>query len=214
MNSFDERAAQWDENPERVIRAQDAARSIRRYLPLDAKWSAMEYGCGTGLVGFLLQPFLGHLVMADSSSGMLTVLQAKIEQAGVTNMTCLKLDLATDPTPPQCFHLIFTSMTLHHVDDTLGLFKRFYDLLSDGGYLAAVDLDVEDGSFHGEGFSGHKGFDRALLQDQLHEAGFSESVFHDLAPLTKNTQAGMRTFPLFLLTARKAPSVGAGKRTG
>ncbi|HPI72594.1 MAG TPA: class I SAM-dependent methyltransferase [bacterium] len=203
MNSFDERAAQWDENPERLIRAQDAARSIRNHVPLDSTWTAMEYGCGTGLVGFLLQPFLGHLVMADSSSGMLAVLQEKIDRAGVTNMTCLKLDLATDPAPSQLFQLIFTSMTLHHVADTLGLLKRFYDLLADGGYLAVVDLDAEDGWFHGEDFTGHKGFDRAVLKDRVHQAGFVNAIYHDLAPLTKNTLVGMRTFPLFLLVAHK-----------
>jgi len=203
MNSFDERAAKWDENPERLIRAQDAARGIQSHVPLNVTWTAMEYGCGTGLVGFLLQPFLGHLVMADSSSGMLSVLQEKINQAGVTNMTCLKLDLATDPAPQQVFQLIFTSMTLHHVDYTLSLLTRFYDRLADGGYLAVVDLDVEDGSFHGEGFTGHKGFDRAVLKDQVRQAGFKDSFFYDLAPLTKNTDVGMRTFPLFLLAAHK-----------
>ena len=203
MNSFDERAAQWDENPERLIRAQDAARSIRNHVPLDSKWIAMEYGCGTGLARFILQPFLGHLVMADSSSGMLTVLQEKISRAGVTNMTCIRLDLATDPAPAALFHLIFTSMTLHHVDDTLSLLNRFYDQLKDGGYLAVVDLDVEDGSFHGKGFTGHKGFDRTVLEGQVHQAGFERVVFYDLAPLTKNTEMGMRTFPLFLLVAHR-----------
>ncbi|NLP09949.1 class I SAM-dependent methyltransferase [bacterium] len=112
MNTFDERAARWDENPERLIRAQDAACAIRNHVPLDSKWTAMEYGCGTGLVGFLLQPFLGHLVMADSSSGMLSVLQEKINQAGVTNMTCVKLDLATDPAPQQLFQLLYCQMHL------------------------------------------------------------------------------------------------------
>lgn len=203
MNSFDERAAQWDANPERLVRAQDAARSIQNHVPLDLTWTAMEYGCGTGLVGFILQPFLGHLAMADSSSGMLNVLQEKINQAGVTNMTCMKLDLATDPAPAERFHLIFTSMTLHHVDDTLYLLSRFYDQLKDGGYLAVVDLDVEDGSFHGNGFAGHRGFDRAVLKDQVHQVGFARVVFYDLAPLRKNTETAIRTFPLFLLVAHK-----------
>ena len=57
------------------------------------------------------------------------------------------------------FDLIYTLMVLHHVGDVETIIRKFRGLLNPGGYLAIADLYSEDGSFHGEGFSGHMGFD-------------------------------------------------------
>ena len=203
MSSFDDRAAVWDAEPRRLVLAQAVATAIRAHVPLNLNWQAMEYGCGTGLVGFLLQPYLGHLVMADSSAGMLKVLEEKISHHQVGNMTPTKLDLAVDPLPGDRFHLIFTSMTLHHVAEVNKMLKSFYELLLDDGYLCIADLDREDGSFHGQGFTGHQGFDRTTLQQWILRAGFQRCTFYDAHQTTKMTDQGMRTFSLFLLVAIK-----------
>jgi hypothetical protein len=47
------------------------------------------------------------------------------------------------------------------------LSKSFMSLLKPGGHLAIADLYTEDGSFHGDGFHGHKGFDPAILAAML-----------------------------------------------
>ena len=99
MNDFDQKAAQWDAKPVRVERAQAVAAGIKAALPLASHLTALEYGCGTGLLSFALQPYLGHITLADSSSGMLTVLREKIAAGNIQNMTPLQLDLMTDPLP-------------------------------------------------------------------------------------------------------------------
>jgi len=51
-------------------------------------------------------------------------------------------------TLPEQFDLLFSSMLLHHIPDTLAFFQRCHPWLKPKGYLAVADLDREDGSFH------------------------------------------------------------------
>src|SRR5512135_703885 len=108
---FDERARQWNENPVFQERGLKIAQAVRQSVPLNRHMSALDYGCGTGLLSFPLKDELGPILMADSSAGMLEVVAEKIAAQGVTNMTPLKLDLLADPAPAQRFDLIVTSMT-------------------------------------------------------------------------------------------------------
>ena len=98
MIDFDKRANDWD-SPIRVECARFVAETIRIRVPLSPRMNAFEYGCGTGLLGMELQPYLGHITMADSSREMLNVLEKKIAAAGITNITPRFLDLATNPLP-------------------------------------------------------------------------------------------------------------------
>src|SRR5512140_801086 len=97
MTNFDEKAKNWDSDPKRIERARAVADAIRKTIPLSTSLSALEYGCGTGLLSFALQSDLGCLTLADTSQGMLDVLSEKIASAGVTNMRPIRLDLAVDP---------------------------------------------------------------------------------------------------------------------
>ena len=203
MLSFDQRAAEWDAEPRRQAMAQAVAKAIQSRVPLRPDWSALEYGCGTGLVGFQLQPLLGRLMMADSSAGMLQVAQSKIDRSGVTNVELMQLDLAIDPLPAVQYDLLFTSMTLHHLENTLQILSQFFRLLKTDGYLCIADLDTEDGSFHGEDFSGHHGFDRNRLRQQVLRTGFHQCAVYDAYQTSKMTAQGIKEFSLFLLAAQK-----------
>ena len=59
MNEFDQKAQQWDAKPVRVERALAVADSIKTDVPLSPQMTALEYGCGTGLVSFALQSRTG-----------------------------------------------------------------------------------------------------------------------------------------------------------
>jgi cyclopropane fatty-acyl-phospholipid synthase-like methyltransferase len=59
MSDFDARAATWDDDPAKGERAQAIADAIVRTAPLSDAMRAMEYGCGTGLLSFMLRPRLG-----------------------------------------------------------------------------------------------------------------------------------------------------------
>src|SRR5215471_17101471 len=180
MTNFDERARDWDSDPKKVERARAVADAIRQAVPLSKEMTALEYGCGTGLLSFALQPDLGEITLADTSSGMLDVLGEKIDSAGVTNMHPLRLDLTSDPfpLPVERYDLTYSLMTLHHIQDVRSILSKFYDLLVPDGLLLVADLDKEDGSFHTDGSTDiHLGFDRDELRRLVEEAGFGSIVF-------------------------------------
>ena len=210
MTDFDDKARTWDADPVKWERASAVADALRRRVPLSPAWHALEYGCGTGQLSFALHAGLGRITLADSSRGMLAVLAEKIAAAGPSHLRPLFLDLLTDPPPAERYDSIYTLMTLHHVADTGRLLRAWHDLLRPGGWLAIADLDLEDGSFHGAGFTGHNGFDRAALRAQLVDAGFAAVDFSTCYVIRKTTGRDVREYPLFLAVAtRGAEAAGA-----
>ncbi len=200
MNTFDARAREWDRDPAKVERARSVAACLRREIALTPSMAALEYGCGTGLLSFFLQPHLGAITLADSSAGMLEVLAGKIAAARVKNMNPLRLDLSVDPLPDGRFDIVYNLMVLHHIPDTAQILERFFALLNPGGWLAIADLDKEDGSFHTTAFDGHKGFERHRMRRLLKQAGFSKIHF---TTCYEHVRDGLR-YPLFLAVAVKA----------
>ncbi|HTP08259.1 MAG TPA: class I SAM-dependent methyltransferase [Anaerolineae bacterium] len=204
MNEFDQKAQQWDAKPVRVERAQAVAEGIKAAVPLASHMTALEYGCGTGLLSFALQPYLGHITLADSSSGMLAVLREKISAANIQNMQPMPLDLMIDPLPTQRYHMIYTLLTLHHIPDTDRMLRAFYDLLNPQGYLCVADLDQEDGTFHEDEFHGHLGFDREALAAQARSTGFTDIGYSTVFHMIKDVQGVAKDFPIFLMIAQKS----------
>jgi SAM-dependent methyltransferase len=200
---FDDRAQTWDADPAKIERAVAVAEGIRNQVPLSPQMRALEYGCGTGLLGFALQPYLGDITLADSSPGMLAVLTEKIAAAGATNLHPMKLDLVSDPLPPERYDLICSLLTFHHVADIDRLLRGLFSLAASPGYLCVADLDTEDGSFHGAGFDGHQGFDREDLGRRAKQAGFRDVTFTTAFQIAKGNGPGQTEFPVFLMVARK-----------
>jgi len=195
---FDQAAATWDQADRRVVLARDVARAITQQLPLSKEMSVLDFGCGTGLVTLELAPQVGSISGADSSSGMLKALAEKAKAAGIP-VRLLLLDEAGTPDLGGPYHLIVSSMTLHHVLDVPALFQLFARQLRPGGRVALADLDEEDGSFHEEGVHiHHRGFRRELIKAWLQDAGFQD--IH-LGTATTTWKEG-KDYPVFLATAQ------------
>lgn len=204
MTNFDERAKDWDSDPTKVERARVVADAIRKAVPLSKEMKALEYGCGTGLLSFALQSDLGHITLADTSKGMLDVLNDKIAQAGVTNMHPVRLDLTSDPLPAERYDITYSLMTLHHIHHADEMLSKWYDLLVPHGYLLVADLDKEDGSFHTDGSTDvHLGFDRGELRKTVEQTGFESVTFTTAYKIVKKIGNEEKTFPVFLMTAQK-----------
>lgn len=203
MTNFDERARGWDSDPKKVERALAVADAIRKAIPLSGDMKALEYGCGTGLLSFALQPYLGQITLADTSQGMLDVLREKIARSGATTMHPIRLDLLSDPLPAERFDLTYSLMVLHHIDDVKTVLSRFHNLLIPGGTLLVADLDKEDGSFHTDGSTDvHHGFDHDELRKMVEEAGFRNVTFSTACEIRKQIGNEEKTFPVFLMTAQ------------
>jgi tRNA (cmo5U34)-methyltransferase len=199
MNPFDTKAAGWDDNPVRREMTCKIAAAIQAAVPLSQTMSALEFGCGTGLVSRELLPDIGKVLAIDLSSGMIEQLKKRIAEDGLKHITAQGLNIFTDP-PAGPFDLIFSSMAVHHVPDTDALLDRLAGLLSPGGWIALADLDTEDGTFHGED-SGpvHHGFDRDELMKKLRDRGL-----RDTSAVTAHTmQKNGRDYTVFLIAARR-----------
>jgi SAM-dependent methyltransferase len=202
---FNAIASTFDDNPTRVALARGVASAILEAVPVTAREQAMELGCGTGLVTALLAPSLRHVLAVDGSANMLDVLRRKASDLGIHNIEPLEMDLSQHmPVGP--FDLIYSSMTLHHIEDVETLFRRVYERLAPAAWVAFADLALEDGTFHADGVPGvmHHGFEPATLLDWLEHAGFVD-VRARTAHVVKKTRAdgSMREYPVLLVTAQR-----------
>jgi 2-polyprenyl-3-methyl-5-hydroxy-6-metoxy-1,4-benzoquinol methylase len=202
-NDFDAKANTWDADPAKVERARLVAEAIARDVPDLARRSVLDYGAGTGLLGFQLLPRAARITFADVSKGMLSVVEEKIARSTGHDVNALLLDLTRDPSPPDRFGLLCTLMALHHVPDVDGILRAFHSTLEPGGVLCISDLDREDGSFHGPGVEVHPGFDRPALEGKIRAAGFGPVRFSTPCDVRKEVGGEMRTYPIFLAIAAR-----------
>jgi len=202
---FDKEAAQWDSNPGRVKLAQDVADAMIRELSPAKDQDALDFGCGTGLVTLKLQPLVRSITGVDSSRGMLDVLASKVRGLGVANVRTQFVDLEQGGKVEGRYHLIVSSMTLHHVPDPAVLISLLAGVLLQGGTLAVADLDTEDGSFHGDNTGVlHLGFDRLRIKRLFEQAGLSAVRDVTAAVVLKEIGGkGRREFPVFLIMGKK-----------
>lgn len=204
MSEFDIKAAQWDKSMMHRERAEAVADAIIRQIPLNRRMMALEFGAGTGLLSFNLKNHLGQITLIDNSDGMVKILREKTEISDVPAMRVLKTDLENEDYNGEKVDLIYTLMVLHHVNDVNRILGKFSEMLIPGGYLAIADLYREDGSFHGDGFTGHNGFDTEELTAQLERNGFSEITHRTVYVIDKVVEKNSRKqFGVFLMTGRR-----------
>ena len=215
-NHFDQSAANWDAEPRRAELAKAVGEAILRQVQPTRGMDVLDYGCGTGLLGLFLLPHVRSVTGADSSPGMLQVLEDKIQDGGLQRIRTERLDLAHDPVPNSRYHLIAANMVLHHVDGVESLLTAFHQMLLPGGFVAIADLDTEPGLFHGPEVAEsvyHHGFDRRTLMDRLYQAGFIDTKDVTAHVIRKAIAGGdIHDFPVFLIVARRAWSDRASLR--
>jgi 2-polyprenyl-3-methyl-5-hydroxy-6-metoxy-1,4-benzoquinol methylase len=212
-HDFDKEAGAWDDHPDRVKLARDVAGAILRHVPVLPEMNVLDFGCGTGLVSFLLHRKVGSILAVDSSRGMLDVLATKLSDARVANVKTQLLDLDKGDVLTGPYDLIVSSMTFHHVPDIQPLLHQFYDAIALSGYLCVADLDPDKGLFHqsNDGVF-HSGFERVEMRSRFEEAGFSGVVDVTAAEMTKTFPGGEeRRFTVFLMIGRKGPGKAVTK---
>lgn len=206
QSRFDQAAATWDETPSRVEMAQNIAQAIKNSLPSKSPATAIDFGCGTGLVTIALQPFFQQITGIDSSRGMLEKLQEKITTLGISNINTKLIDLTSEEVPADLHaEVIFSAMALHHIADLPALLKKIASIINPGGLLALADLDAEDGSFHQNNSEvHHHGIQREYLKSQLTACGFhqlTETTAHVMKKADANGE--IKQYPVFLITGIK-----------
>jgi len=204
---FDRSASQWDKEPQRIALMRAVGEAILREAKPTSQMDVLDYGCGTGLVGLFLLPHVRSVTGADSSPGMLEVLRTKIRDGRMTSMKVMPLDLEKQPVPEVHFHMIVSSMVMHHVAEVGRILRALHEMLLPGGIVCIADLDTEPGVSHpDEAAAGvhHHGFDRSDLGRQLEAAGFSGFRATTAHVVQKPVASGvLHEFPVFLIVAQQ-----------
>lgn len=197
----------------RARRAEAVAERLEPMLVAHRRKAALDFGCGTGLLSFLLRDFFSRIDLLDPSEGMMAVLREKIAAdderrraigagAGAEMRTVLgTLDSPAGRLGP--YDAIFSMLALHHIDDVAGALRGLREVLAARGSLALIDLDAEDGSFHLEDadFRGHPGFERGALSDLAVGAGFCRPSFETIYVDRKSRDGSWKEYPMFVMTA-------------
>ena len=207
IERFNTIASEWDSDPGRVLMAQKVARAMRAALAPTGQERALEFGAGTGLVTLLMAPKFAHVTALDSSAGMLDVLRQKCEKKQLSQVETIE-GMVPDQIPDARYDLIYSSMTMHHVEDVPALLKTLADHLTPGGRVALADLDTEDGGFHREAKGVvHHGFARGAFGDWLRDAGFADVQFSTAFTVQRASDDGtVHEYPIFLAIASKPAS--------
>lgn len=195
---FAGKANDYDNEKSRTQNVSTIAQTILNEVPFSKEMSVMDFGSGTGLLLSEIAPYVGEITAIDISLAMTKVLQSKKEQIKCP-VEIVQMDL-TKETLNRKFDTIISSMTIHHIEDTLALFKKFHSLLKVNGTIAIADLDTEDGSFHTEDTGVfHCGFDRDDFAQMVKNAGFKDIKIQNASTITKPTNH----YSVFLITAKK-----------
>ncbi len=201
---FDNYAKTWDSD-KRITRAKTIAEEIIGSIENSGQSSAMEFGCGTGLISFNIYDKFKSVALVDSSEEMINILKSKINKYNADNMTPYLLDLSKGDVLQNKFDVIYSSMVLHHIDDIEGIIEKLYGLLNSGGCLCIVDIDEEDGSFHKNypEFRGHNGFNQEALKNILSKGGFKDVESNTFYYDHKIIEGEKIDYSLFLIKGKK-----------
>lgn len=202
--NFDSSAENWDTD-KRIKRAEIIASEIHKSIRIKKSRSALEFGCGTGLISFNLYRYFKNIDLLDSSKGMIKRLEDKISADKISNMKAVHMDLTSEKIWKSTYDVIYSSMALHHIKDVNSLINKFSNMLNENGQLCIVDLNEVSEAFHKEesDFTGHHGFNIQELNGILHSNDFSsikvKTFFFDIK------KTGMEEIPysLFIMTAEK-----------
>lgn len=197
---FERLASRYD-TEDRIQLAEINAQALRKELaniPNLQDKQALDYGCGTGLIGLSLAHLFESILLVDASEQMIERVQSKIEQAHIANAQALCSDFCEELPPDINADVVFVSLVLLHVKDVRKLLERLFSILSSGGTLLVVDFDKNEKIVSDKV---HNGFDQTALQQLLRDIGFSSArsyTFHEGQNLFMKQDAS-----LFLLNATK-----------
>lgn len=157
------------DTPERLQIAKVSSGAIREYL-VDAKnKGAIDFGCGTGLVGMNLLHDFHSVLFLDTSQNMIHQVEQKISNSNIQNAAVLCFDFEKESLPDLHADYIFMVQVLLHIHDVEVVLSRLYDVLNVGGHLLIVDFNKNENVVSD---MVHNGFDQRALTDSMTKIGY------------------------------------------
>ena len=85
MSRFDEKAKDWDKKQTTLDKTDACIDNLKKHLDFSKIKSILDYGCGTGLVGFALKDDSNEVLGLDSSNGMVEEFNKKAKDKNLKN---------------------------------------------------------------------------------------------------------------------------------
>ncbi len=201
---FDLIANNWD-TKRRIDRAKIISNKIKETISLNRGYSALDFGCGTGLISFNLHSEFKSIDLIDNSKGMIKTLKEKIADSNISNMNPIYLDLTQNLELGKKYDVIYSSMVFHHINDVNEIVGEFERHLNGNGTLCIVDLNIVSKSFHKKesDFIGHHGFDVKELEEILITNNFIKITANSFYHSEKKVDDEIIPYSLFIMKAIK-----------
>lgn len=196
---FDNVAKDWDKSDFRLSLAKNITDKILDCVELANTDVVMDFGCGTGLVGLNIAPFVRKVIGADLSSKMLEAFKTKAQSGNLSNVEAMHLEVDSDFSHLE-LDVIVSAMAMHHIENPSKQFGKFSKAIKSGGILAIADLAKEDGKFHenNEGVY-HFGFSQDELNSFFEDNGFEQPTI----VVAHTVKKPNRDYDILLSYARK-----------
>jgi len=204
MENFDAMAKKFDTD-RRIERAKAISDEIRLQVLDGRNKSALEYGCGTGLIGFQLICDFKSMLFVDSSVGMIEQVKQKLLNAGKPADSAILHDFMESVPQNINVDYIFSSLVLHHIKDTKTILSRLYSVLNNEGHFFMVDINTDDGGFHAKypDYDGHNGFEQSFITSLAKDVGFRKVDIKTFYNGSKIFDGKDKPYSLFILNAQK-----------
>ena len=196
-DKFDVIADNYD-SPERMRIAEISSDALREYLDDSKNKSAIDFGCGTGLVGISLINEFRHMLFLDTSQNMISVVDRKINEAGIVNANSLCFDFETSDSETVNADYIFMAQVLLHIRDYKSVLQKLHGILNEEGHILIVDFDKNDNIASD---LVHNGFDHYELRDSMLDIGYRDIEIRTIYSGEKIFMG--KDASMFILRARK-----------
>lgn len=186
------------DTPERIHIAKESADAIREYIGDATSKNAIDFGCGTGLVGMNLLNDFHSVLFLDTSENMINQVRQKISDFDIQNVDTLCFDFEKEALSDLHVDYIFMAQVLLHIHDVEFVLSRLFDVLNEGGRLLIVDFDKNDKVVSD---IVHNGFDQVELTDIMTKIGYrniQSKTFYNGSKIFMGQDASM-----FILDSQK-----------
>lgn len=189
-NVFEQMAHRYD-SEDRIELANIVLKEVKPELVNSETKTLVDYGSGTGLIGLALTDLVKSVVLVDSSKQMVEVVEAKVAQRGITNVSVLNADFIQETPFGINADIVLMSLVLLHIPETEKILRVLYEILNTGGKLIIVDFDKDETISHPKV---HNGFNHEELKQTLAKVGFTATeikTFHQGKNLFMKKDASM-----------------------
>lgn len=141
VSKFEMMAKRYD-SEDRLAVATIIADELRRKISPYHYETALDFGCGTGLVGLQLRELFKQMIFVDPSAGMIEQVQAKLTAQNITTISALHADLLSASHPDISVDCLYMSQVLLHIPDTELVLTKLKSFIKPNGRLMIVDFDL------------------------------------------------------------------------